>query len=588
MGGFLAELKRRNVIRAGLAYLALGWLLLQVAALVIPAFGWPAWVLRWLVILVALGFPATLVLAWLFDLGPGGLERDGEATAEAGARPRGRTTDRVIVAALLAVVLVLVFERVVLVGRREPAPATTPATTAAAARARPASIAVLPFVDMSQARDQEYFSDGLSEELLAALARLPQLHVAGRTSSFSFKGKDTDLRTIGERLGVATILEGSVRKAGERLRVTAQLVNAADGFRLWSETYDRELTDVFAVQDEIAAAVVDALKVKLLPGTARDFGRTANPDAYLHYLRGRALVNRPAGSDFRAAAEEFRKALELDPGYALARVSLAGALGNAQPRADSIAQTALDRRNALVEAERAIAMAPGFGQAYAVRGHLRRVINWDWAGAEEDLQRALEMGPVDVDTHLWHALHLSTLGRTTEALAALERRLELDPLSASTWRYYGLYLSTAGRLDDARTAQARALELAPGNANSHYWMGVAELIAGRPEVARRLFERTNPAERLSGIAMAESALGNEAAAQKALRELIDCCAKISAVLVAHVHARRGEKDEAFAWLQRAYDAHEDRLMYLKTNQLLDGLRDDPRYAELLKKMNLPP
>src|SRR3982750_3673358 len=313
-GSFLQELKRRNVIRMAGLYLVGAWLLVQVASTLFPAFGVPDWAVRALVIVLALGFLPALVFSWVFELTPDGLKRDAEVPAEHSIAPQtARRMDRIIIAVLALALVYFALDKYVLAPRLERLSAPTPApgtgaakgvaTVAADSRSNnDNSIAVLPFVDMSQAKDQEYFSDGLSEELLNQLAQVPQLRVIARTSSFSFKDKEIDVATIARTLNVANVLEGSVRKSANTLRITAQLIRASDSSHLWSQTYDRDLTDVFKVQDEIAGKVVAALKVTLLPTQELPKAqRTNNPEAYQQYLQGRYYLNRFSIADFEKA-----------------------------------------------------------------------------------------------------------------------------------------------------------------------------------------------------------------------------------------------------------------------------------------------
>src|SRR5215469_7202942 len=321
----LEELKRRNVIRVAIGYLAVSWLLLQAGSLIFGAFDLPSTWTRALLAILGFAFIPALVFAWVYELTPEGLKRTSEvAPADSVTHLTGRKLDYVVIGVLGAIVVLLLVDKFIITPRREargetPAAASaasaSPAGTAGAAAtpASAASIAVLPFVDMSQAKDQEYFSDGLSEELLDLLAKVPQLKVIARTSSFSFKGKDVDIAEIAKKLAVSTVLEGSVRKSGNTLRVTAQLIRTSDSTHLWSDTYDRELTDVFKVQDEIAGAVVSALKVKLLPDQAGENARrTSSIEAYNQFLLGKKFYDRTNPDAWRRAEAAYRQALALD------------------------------------------------------------------------------------------------------------------------------------------------------------------------------------------------------------------------------------------------------------------------------------
>ena len=318
------------------------------------------------------------------------------------------------------------------------------------------SIAVLPFVDMSPQRDQAYFSDGLSEEILNALAHVEGLHVAGRSSAFAFKGRDEDLRVIGQKLNVGAVLEGSVRKAGSRVRITAQIVDVADGYHLWSETFDRDLADIFAVQDDIAKAVVQALKVKLLPGRAPPARalHTTTPEVYEQFLLARQFYARFSPEGFRLAAAAYEKTIALDPSYAPAWSGLAIQLSNMMDSASTPAEAASVGRRSLAAAEKAIALDPDLAEGYAARSLLRATVHWDWRGAQLDMDRALSLAAGDANTQRRSAILFAALGRRDEAIAAARKAVEIDPLFAANWKALGGYYILTDQLAAARSAFA--------------------------------------------------------------------------------------------------------------------------------------
>ncbi len=470
------------------------------------------------------------------------------------------------------------------------------------------SVAVLPFADMSPQHDQEYFSDGIAEEILDALARVDGLRVVGRTSSFSFKGKSEDLRTIGKKLGVAAVLEGSVRKDGNRVRVTAQLVKVADGYRVWSETYDRELTGTFAVQDEITSSVIQALRVKLLPGrlaVARQ-RQPSSPDAYNYYLLGRQFFAQATDDSARRAVEAYEKALALDPGYAPAWSALATQLFNlafdvsvgawAGPETPSAAKAMWQR--SLEAAEKAVALDPDLAEGYSARGLLRVFLNWDWQGAQDDLDRALALAPGDAHVQRRYGLLLAIRGRSEEATEALRKAAESDALFPANWLHLGRYYLATGRVPLARSAFERALEIAPGM-DVNFDLALLALFEGRPAAALADFERNrHEMSRLSGTALAQHALGHARESRQALVALIRKYGDKSPALVAGVYSWLGERDPVFEWLDRAYAMHDPGLVGIRAKEALcgrlplmfalrDQLRDDPRYKAFLRKMNLP-
>jgi TolB-like protein/Flp pilus assembly protein TadD len=453
------------------------------------------------------------------------------------------------------------------------------------------SIAVLPFLDMSEKKDQEYFSDGLTEELLNLLAQNPQLKVAARTSSFYYKGKNLRLSDIARDLNVAHILEGSVRKLGNQARITVQLIRAADGYHQWSQVFDREIVDIFKVQDEIAAAVVKALDVKLLPEEKqRDVGnRTTKPAAHTQYLLGRQFFNRTNMDDFRRAVEAYRKAIAIDPNYASAYAGLAVSENElSHAPGNSVADVLAGQRRALEAADRAIAINPELSEGYAARGFLRFTINWDWSGAESDLSRAFALDPGSYRAYTCYACFLATLGRLSEALEINKKALELDPLSADTWFRRSTQLNAAGRLPEARKAAMRALEISPEHAFAWFNLGVTSLLERDPKAALAEFYKTSKARREAGVAMAEHDLGRVEASNAALDALVAGYASTNAYQVAEAYAWRGERDAAFSWLERAYDQHDGTLVQLKFDPLLRNLHSDARFAKMIRKMRLPP
>ena len=447
------------------------------------------------------------------------------------------------------------------------------------------SIAVLPFIDMSENKDQEYFADGLAEEMLKLLAKTPGLEVIARTSSFAFKGKTDDIPTIAKKLNVANILEGSVRKSSGRLRVTAQLVRA-DGAVLWSDKYDGQFDEVFKTQDEIADAVVGVLKLKLasLRPNSTSYG-TLNSDAYNQYLLGRQLMNRandPVG--YRRAATVFRKAIALDAHYAAPYAGLA--------YAESIVA---DETGELVglewaeqDAGQAVTLAPDRAEGYAARGYLRFVYQWNWAGAQADLETALALDAGDSKVRRQYAQLLACLGRLPEAIAAAKKSTELDPLSDAGWLTLDRYLIASGQYEAAREANRRALEIQPEDSYVLRDLGEIELLEGHARAASDTFRQVRTeGVRLMGTAMTEHTLGHPNESQEALDQLITKNGQAWAYQIAEVYAWREEKDKAFEGLDLGYEHHDGGLSNVKVDAFLISLRGDPRFAALLKKMQLP-
>ena len=447
------------------------------------------------------------------------------------------------------------------------------------------SIAVLPFVNMSSDKEQEYFADGLAEELRDLLAKIEGFHVIARTSSFSFKGKSEDIPTIAKKLNVANILEGSVRKSGNRLRVTTQLVRANTGAHIWSETYDRELKDIFQVQDEIAGAVVTALKLKLAPGPkVTNSHRTSNTEAYNQYLLGRQFSRRGSVDDERRAVEAFRKAIQLDPHYAAAYAALA----ISEDWVAVLTGDGAGEQQALAVAEKAVVLAPNEAEGYGARGALRSTISWDWTGAQADLEKALALDPGDSGVQRRYGSLLASLGRLPEAIAMTKKAIELDPLSGASWHTLSLYLMAATQFGAAREAIRRSREIAPEDVTNILNLGILQLHEGQAAEALATFRKIDfYGFRLPGIAMAEHTLGHVKESQQALDQLIAKHPQDSAYYIVGVYAWRGEKDKAFEWLDRAYQQR-DRILYLiKLDPAMASLRGDARFGAMLRKLKLP-
>jgi eukaryotic-like serine/threonine-protein kinase len=452
------------------------------------------------------------------------------------------------------------------------------------------SIAVLPFVDMSPGKDQEYFSDGLSEELINDLAQVPGLKVVARSSSFQFKGRNEDLRTVGSKLGVANILEGSIRREGDRVRITAELTKVDDGFELWSETYDRKIGDILDVEDEIGRAATSALQVKLLTSGAAVSARTqgTNPEAYQAYLQGKYFFGRSEGkSDFESALAYADQAIKQDANYAPAWVLRSNVLSvMAADASTDIAESY--RRQAHDDAKHAIALNPNLAMGYLALGWTQMIDDWDWERAEASLKKAAELEPGSVEVLRYRSALYRTLGRQDEAIELYKQVVSLDPLRARSYSSLAGQLYFAGRYDEALAMLQRALELNPQKEGDHHIWGLILLAQGHPQQALTEVER-EPREiwKLFGRALAYQALGRSQDSVTALNQLIIKYHQDSAYQIAEVYAYRGETDKAFEWLLRAYQQRDAGMLSVKADPLLRSLHYDPRYADMLRKMRLP-
>ena len=461
------------------------------------------------------------------------------------------------------------------------------------------SIAVLPFVNMSRDEENEYFADGLAEELLNVLSKIRGLRVASRTSAFSFKGKDVDIPTVAQKLNVATILEGSVRKSGKRVRVTAQLVEAATDSHLWSESYDRELEDIFAVQDDIAQSVVKELRLALLGETsgasanaavkaevqAAAKGRGENAEAYRLYLQGRFFEDRLTREDTAKGIDYYLQALKLDPENAMSWAGLSRAYSNQAGYAWTGFAEGFGK--AKEAAERALRSEPDLAEAHAALGLIRMTHDWDWAGADAALRRALELAPGNAQVLRNAGMLASTLGRGDEGLQLFRRAAAIDPLSAPAHRFLGVACLGAGLLEDAEAAMTKMLELDNQGGLVHFYLGIVLLAQSRLDEALAAFKRENIVTfRLLGLALVQHALGRPTESDAALRELIAWDADGSAYQIAEAHAYRGEFDGAFEWLERAFVQRDPGVVMMKASWLLNSLHRDPRWQPLLEKMSL--
>jgi TolB-like protein len=599
--GLVDELKRRRVFRALVAYGIAAFAVLQIVEPVMHGLHWPEAVLSYVVVALAIGFPVVVGLAWAFDLHAGRLER----TAEVPGGP-GRARLMVAVAGIgvLAAAPGLVWYFFARPGASRNADevavrAKLDAIPPASEIRSVPSIAVLPLENLSHDADQEYFSDGLTEDIINALSRVEGLRVAARVSAFSFKNKNEDRRTIGRKLGVATVLEGSVRKQGDRVRINAQLVDVAGGMYLWSQNFDRKLTDIFAVQAEIATAVVEGLKVKLVAGKAlTNDRRTSNLAAYDRYLAGLEEVAQYHPERMPAARRYFEAAVALDPGFGRAWSGLSWALALQSDFEPSRAEQRLLQQQAMNAADHAVQLAPEIAETWARRGLMRMQMKWDWAGARHDIDQALFLNPRDVvSIEAWAQLY-AVLGETPRAIAAGLKNTELDPYNPAVWLRLFYYHFGSGQMADARRALERAEAVAPEfvralNARA-FWavlngQGVDAVALAGPEHVEMVDD-----DRLIALALGHFSLGHAKESRDALDQLIARFKEFDAYQIAQIYSLYGEKDHALDWLERAFQQHDGGLVAvlptncsIKCDPLLRPLRSEPRFLAVLKKMNLP-
>jgi len=569
------ELKRRNVFKVAAAYFIVAWLLLQVSDTLVPALRLPEWFHSGVAFVLILGFPVAIILAWAFELTPEGLKRDYEVDRSESTTPQtGRKLDFAIIGLLVVALGYFAYDKF----------AVGPGRTEQAIQIDK-SIAVLPFVNMSSDVEQEYFSDGLAEEVLNLLAKIPDLRVIARTSSFSYKGKDIKIADVANELNVGHVLEGSVRKAGDQLRITAQLIRASDSSHLWSQTWDRKLEDIFAIQDEIAAEVTDQLKLTLLDGLPNV--EEIDPESYALFLQARQLARLGTAERFAQSNKLYLQVLEIDPDYTAAWYGLASnynrqALNGLLPFEEGF----LMAREA---ANRALTIDPGYALAHTSLGWTAMLYGHDLQAAARHFQRAMVLEPGDLTVLLEASKLVGNLGRMLEAIALKEYVLARDPLNFDVYYILGLANRHAGRIDEALAAFATALRLSPGGVGLHYRLGEVQLISGEPEAAMASFkEETEGGWRMIGEVMAYYALGQKFESDTALAKLIKDYETGAAYNIAYILALRNEADRAFEWLDKAVQYNDSGLADVANEGMFANIHDDPRWLPFLESIGKSP
>jgi len=532
------------------------WLLAQVLQLVFESFGTPDWVMKTVLVLLTAGWLLALFFAWAFDMTPEGIRLTEKNEKE---KPAEKTST----------------------------PSPVPESEAVVETPGPirASVAVLPFVNMSGDPENEYFSDGLSEELLNVLAKVNALKVAARTSSFHFKGQTGNIAEIAKSLGVAAVLEGSVRQSGSRVRITAQLIKASDGYHMYSETFDRDLTDIFAVQDEIAYAVTEALKVKLLGDDEAilNIGGTHNTEAFKQYLQGMHYRNR--GSDqesLQSAANAFQRAIDLDPGYALAYAGLA--IAWEELVTNNFAELEFITSKVAVAAAKAIELAPDLADGYQIMSRMLLYYKLDQKGALESINTALKLNPGNVDVQIEYSRIQSIFLEHDKAVAAARKAQELDPVSMFANHFLGHALYFARRYDEAIAVFRKVLKLDPHHPRPHYEIAMCLLMKGDPQSALHEVEQ-EPLTwmKFSGTAIVLQKLGRGEEAEPSLASLIRDYRENGLYQQAQVYAQWGNPGKAIQTLNEAHEYGDPGTSQLLVDPLLDPIRQELQFAELLKR-----
>ena len=575
MRQFFDELRRRNVHRVAVAFVVASWLIVQVVDTVSPAFGFGDDAVRYAVIVLAIAFLPVLALAWVFELTPEGLklERDFDRGSSKTPQTR-RRLDRAIIVVLALATTYFAVDKFLL----------DSGDTATQSIAAKKSIVVLPFVDLSENKDQEYISDGIAEELINLLAQIPQLRVISRSSAFSFKGQAMSTTAIAKRLKVDHVLEGSVRRAGDRLRVTVQLINAQTDEHLFSQNYDRTLNDIFDIQDEIAASVVDRLKLILFDD--RPQPSAVDPRAYDEYLRGRYLAEQIHEASMRQAQVRLENAVRIAPDFADAWVALGDVYRFRTGRGQMDQQQGL--RLAHEAAAKALAIDPENPGAYVLRGRIASDFDWDWQSADADFQMAARLDPSSPHALRGAAGLAQTLGRPDEALRMAQEAVLLDPVSVPVLQNLALIQLNAGRLHEAEATVRGLIARDPTHPTVYALLSWIYVLSGNASAALDAAHKESAEPiRIFSEAIASFATGDGVAAEKYLNELIDKYGDTWYYQIAMIYAYTNRADEAFAWLDKAYAARDTGMTVMLTEPFLENLHDDPRWHEMLARMNLP-
>jgi serine/threonine-protein kinase len=585
---FVSELRRRNVYKVAVAYAIVGWLLVQVATQVFPFLEIPNWVVRLVIALVAIGFPVALVIAWAFELTPQGIERTEVADAMPAVAGQKKHVWIYVVLIGAAISVALFF-----LGRYTAGNGTPRPSEAATVSAK--SIAVLPFDNLSRDPDNAFFTEGVQDEILTRLAKVADLKVIARTSTQKFKSAPTDLREVAKQLDVTNILEGSVQKVNDQVRVNVQLINALTNAHLWAEIYDRKLTDIFAVESDIAKTIADTLQAKLTGSEKQMMAAqpTTDTTAYELYHKGRSLWGKRTGDNIPRAIAFFEQAIARDPNYALAYAGLASAY------ILSPFYTGADRREAGSKAKeaalKALRLDPNLAEAHAALGKVLFFSEIDLAGATREYKRAIELKPNDADAHHWFSNDsLAALGQFDEAIAEGKRSVELDPLSIVINADLGETFFYARRFDESVAQLRKTLEIDPTSFYAHYNLGIALQAKGDLSGAITEYEKAkqlsdNPAV-ATFWAQAKAHAGDKDAARRMLSELdqISQHREVVGYLRALLYLSLNNKDEALRWLEQGYEERDgSNICWINVDPLLDSLHGDPRFEALVQKVIAP-
>ena len=588
---FFNELKRRNVFKVAVAYIIVGWLIMQAGEVMAPALHLPDWVNSLLAFFLILGFPLALLFSWVFEITPEGLKKEKDIDrSKSITSVTGQKLNNFIIAILILALGYFVTDKFILGPGREAAQIASAVEDVRQQSSIPVkvaepdtSIAVLPFVNMSSDPEQEYFSDGISEEVLNLLAKIPELKVTSSSSAFSFKGQNIDIPTVADKLGVTHVLEGSVRKSGNQVRITAQLIEADRDVHMWSETYDRELDDIFAIQDEIAEEVVRVLQVRLL-GDSPHLQET-DTEAYTAYLQGQHFLQLETPSGRAAARDAFNNAIEIDPQYAPAWAGLSHALRHQANWGDTQLNTGTEA--AREAAQTALELDETLDEAWAALGRIQWVFDWDWVVAEGTIKTALMHGPNNANALMMASRIAKTLGHYEEAIELGTGAVNLDPLNTDLLTDLAVTYFEAHQFDRAVRTLEHLLSLYPDHAVTRGRTAVVMVFQGKPEEAFDMAQKESfEAVRYWASAHALYALGRKDEAAQALDFLVQNENDWLAYQIAGLFAFQGKPDMAFEWLEITYAQRDGGITHILGDPAFDSVHDDPRWEPYLLKLGL--
>jgi len=595
---FFAELKRRNVYKVAIAYIVGGWALSQGIAQVFPVFDVPTWAIRVLVVLIVAGLPVALVLAWMFELTPQGIKRTETADAMPAATRRKKHVwiYVVVVGVLMSVGLFLLGRYSAVTGAPRPItqPEARPGFQSQTATVPDKSIAVLPFDNLSRDPDNAYFAEGVQDEILTRLAKIGDLKVISRTSTEKYKSAPANLREIAQQLGVANIVEGSVQKANDQVRVNVQLINALTDAHLWADTYDRKLLDIFSAETEIAKTIADTLQAKLSGSEKSAISKkpTANPEAYELYLKARFFWNKRTGNDLKTAADYFQRAIDADPSYGSAYAGLAqsyllipvfgaGAPREFFPKATAAAHRAIKLDETSAEGHSTLAMLLLF--------------DFKFKESEDEFRRAIELNPNYAPARFWYGECLMYLGRFVEGIAQINRAHELDPLSLVYSSNLGWAYHIARQDDQAITQLQKVIESDRGFHMAYFYLGMAYESKGMYEEAIAAYKTSRDLSGgypgITGLGHAYAAAGQRSEALNIISQLesdLKQTNRVRATAFSIIFSGLNDRDKAFEWLEKAYEQRYEGVIFIKVQPYYDNLRGDPRYYDLLKRIGLNP